>query len=687
MNYLHWDEKIISDFSERNVTDMYNKGYVFTRLGKGVMQQTRSIRIDISKFELSSENRRILKKVDDIKLTASSTPYSKYNWPVAKLAKDFYSVKFGHGIKTIIGAAKIKEILTDTNKSNFNTLLEYHQTEKILGYAISYMNNEILHYSYPFYELDISPKDMGLGMMIEAVQYAKNKRLKYVYLGSLQRPTDTYKLQFEGMEWFDGKEWKTDLSEVKKILASATPALPKHVHVIGICGVATSALAIAFHKRGVKVTGSDKGFFPPVSTELEKQGITFYAGWHPEKMVEAGVPDLIVITTASGSSNPETLYAKENGLNCMEYIKVFQKYFIRDNSIVASGTWGKTSSAALLSFILEQADFDPSYMFGGISLSHDTSAKISNSDWSVFEGDEYKSSPTDNNAKFFYYKPTHLLLSAISWDHADLYPTEEDYFNAFRKLISYMPDRGFIIANTSNKGVSEILNSYSGKIISYGKENTDYTFLSVKQSEHGLDFIVKHKNNSFQIHSPMLGSFQAENITGCFAMAHSVGIEPKQIIEAISKFQGLKRRLEKRYEGYVTIIDDIAHSPEKATSVLSTLKEIYTGKIITIFEPNIGGRKKEAAQKYDHAFKDSDTVIIPRLTKLKVSENETDQPLEGNDLALIISKTHKNCIYIDDDEKLVKFLKENTKKGDTIAFLGSHGFRGMIEATIEQFNE
>ena len=91
--------------------------------------------------------------------------------------------------------------------------------------------------------------------------------------------------------------------------------LPKHIHVIGICGVATSALAIAFHKAGVKVTGSDKGFFPPVSTELEKHGISFYAGWHPEKMIESGVPDLVVITTASGSQNPETLYAKENKLD------------------------------------------------------------------------------------------------------------------------------------------------------------------------------------------------------------------------------------------------------------------------------------------------------------------------------------------------------------------------------------
>ena len=96
---------------------------------------------------------------------------------------------------------------------------------------------------------------------------------------------------------------------------------PKHIHIIGICGVATSAIAIAFHKKGWKVTGSDKGFFPPVSTELEKNGISFYAGWHPEKMIEGSKPDIIMIGTASGSHNPERIYAKENNISIDRIIK------------------------------------------------------------------------------------------------------------------------------------------------------------------------------------------------------------------------------------------------------------------------------------------------------------------------------------------------------------------------------
>src|ERR1035437_1798875 len=147
--------------------------------------------------------------------------------------------------------------------------------------------------------------------------------------------------------------------------------LPKRVHIVGIAGVATSALAIAFHKAGVKVTGSDKGFYPPVSTELEKQGINFYAGWHPEKMCSeehAGVgaknslPDVVMIGTASGTQNPETAFAKEHNIPCYSYPEVIGKFFANKNVIVCAGTRGKTSSSALLSHIMLEAGLDPSYM-------------------------------------------------------------------------------------------------------------------------------------------------------------------------------------------------------------------------------------------------------------------------------------------------------------------------------------
>lgn len=207
MEYLHWKEEQITDFSDSYISKKYDQGFVFTRKGKGVMHQTRSVRINLSKFELSSENRRVLKKVEDITLEPFQLEQYDYHWSLGKLAKDFYDTKFGEGI---FSAQKVKEVMT-SDKSNFNLLLNYSG----IGYVICYQNKEMLHYSYPFYDLKKASKDMGLGMMTKALVWAKEKGLKYVYLGSLQRPGDVYKLQFAGLEYFNGKEWSKDLEKVK----------------------------------------------------------------------------------------------------------------------------------------------------------------------------------------------------------------------------------------------------------------------------------------------------------------------------------------------------------------------------------------------------------------------------------------------------------------------------------------
>lgn len=458
-----------------------------------------------------------------------------------------------------------------------------------------------------------------------------------------------------------------------------------HIHITGICGVATSALAIAFHKKGWKVTGSDKGFFPPVSTALEEAGVSFYAGWHPEKMIENGVPDFVIIATGSGTQNPETQYAKDHNIPIKSDAEVRGEFFAKKNSIVCVGTWGKTSSTALLSHILREAKYDPSFVIGGLSLSTDA-AYLGDSEWSVIEGDEYKSSPWDIRPKFIHAHPTHVLLSAVSWDHADIYPTEESYFKVFEDLVQSIPTTGTIVACADHAGVSKILNLAQAPVTSYGSAATaHYRYHTIQQSTQGLTFTISHGNETYNISSPMLGEFQIENITGCFAMAHSVGIPSEHIIAAIASFQGLKRRLEKRYEGNITVIDDIAHSPEKSAAILSTLRKIYPKKIVVIFEPNIGGRRHESQAKYDNAFKDADVVIIPRLTKLKIAADEKEAPFEGDQLAAVISKTHPNTHHIADDEKLVAFIQQYILDTPTsvIAFLGSHGFRGMIETTTE----
>ena len=212
--YLNWSQKTISDFSPENVSTLYDDGFVFTRLGKGMMTQTRSVRVNLDKFELSSENKRVLKKTEDITLSVISLPHPTYDWHIHKLGFDFYTKKFGEGT---FSANKIKELLT-SDESNYNLLFVYKLNDKPVGYCICFGNKDWLHYGYPFYELEPEIKNLGIGMMTKAILWAKEQGKKYICLGSAQNPAAIYKTQFKGFEWFDGSNWQTDIDKLKKIL-------------------------------------------------------------------------------------------------------------------------------------------------------------------------------------------------------------------------------------------------------------------------------------------------------------------------------------------------------------------------------------------------------------------------------------------------------------------------------------
>lgn len=220
--YLVWNEKKIDYFSDTNIENLYDSGYVFTRKGRGIMDQTRSIRINLEKYEPSSENKRILRKTEQLKLRVANLPYEDYDWTIGKMAKDFYELKFGKGT---FSANKAKELITNTETSNFNRLFIYKVDSVHTGYCIGFESMGLMHYSYPFYDLNVQEseiKNLGMSMMLKAVIYAKEAKKKYIYLGSAQRKSDIYKLQFNGLEWFDGIKWSDDPKNLKSILKNLT---------------------------------------------------------------------------------------------------------------------------------------------------------------------------------------------------------------------------------------------------------------------------------------------------------------------------------------------------------------------------------------------------------------------------------------------------------------------------------
>src|SRR3989344_498240 len=468
----------------------------------------------------------------------------------------------------------------------------------------------------------------------------------------------------------------------------------KHLHFIGICGVGMSALATLFKKKGWVVTGSDVGFYPPVSTNLEKHGVDFYPGWHPERVLHnfnqkiKVSPDdyLVVVGNVAGSENAEWKYVVDNNLPHVSYPELIARYLVKENSIVCAGTYGKTSSTALLAWILKNAGYDPAYMFGGISKNLELSANNpDDTKWSVLEGDEYKTARWDRRPKFLSYSPTHLLLTAIVWEHVDIYKTEKDYFTVFQKLLSLVPKDGLTVACLDNENVQKLLKHKppQSKVITYGRSaTTDYCYLNIQQTKEWLSLDIVHRGELHRLALPIIGEYMAENVCGAFALAHEIGVPYEKIISALRQFTGLKRRLEKR--GAINgarVFDDIAHSPAKAKSALAALRKIYSKNIYAVFEPNTGNREPKAAPFYDQAFNDASEVVIPRLTKLKTKQDNPS--LEGNDLEKIIKKTKPEVKYLPDDKKLIDYLKNKTQPGDAVVFLGSHGFRGMIEELLK----
>ncbi len=217
--YIFEEEIIEKDPSK--ITYLYDSGFILTRKGVGVMQKIRSLRIDLRKFELSSENRRILRKNESLNLEILKLPLKdNYDWRIHAMGYRFYKEKFGDNV---MSANRIKSIVKEED-SSFNSILKFSNKDNILGYTICFILDGIIHYAYPFYDTSYISKSLGIGMMTKSIEYFKNKGFNFFYLGSVYSKESVYKLQFKGCEWFDkdnlsGSFWNEDLNILKKMLS------------------------------------------------------------------------------------------------------------------------------------------------------------------------------------------------------------------------------------------------------------------------------------------------------------------------------------------------------------------------------------------------------------------------------------------------------------------------------------
>ncbi len=216
MSYHIITEKLVDYKVEPEIEQSYASGYLFGRIKPGYVYETKSLRLDLRKFQLSSENRRILKK-SPIDMVAVNLPMREgYDWKIHKLGKDYYSRKFP-GIE--FSASKIKQMLT--TEFHYNMLLKYSLAEESVGYVVTMVTENIMHYCYPFYDLDNPSPNLGMSMMINAIIWAQLHGKTFVYLGGVNKPADRYKIQFKGLSWWDGQVWQEDLETLKQNLNPA----------------------------------------------------------------------------------------------------------------------------------------------------------------------------------------------------------------------------------------------------------------------------------------------------------------------------------------------------------------------------------------------------------------------------------------------------------------------------------
>lgn len=443
-------------------------------------------------------------------------------------------------------------------------------------------------------------------------------------------------------------------------------------------------LALIFKKMGWEVFGSDQEkTYPPISTLLEKNGISYFKEYNADNL--SFIPDLTVVGRSAllvDPNNPEYIKAKTLGGKILSYPEVLEDYLVKNNSIVVSGTFGKSTTTAMISWVLINADLDPSFMFGGIPLNFDEGTRITNSGYSVIEGDETPALNDLDPPKFMFYHPKILLLTATEYDHAEIYKTQRDYVQTYIDLVKLLPKDGLLIYNPSTVDI-KVAEACGCRKVTYSTENKEADYFVeravVNKMETTIDIGGKVE---LRLQTNFLSGQVVENALRCFVLCKELGLDNETIKNAISSFRGLRTRLELLGEfGGRLLVWDLAQQPSKVKGSLGAMRERYPGnKITVVFNPSATSVKyKENIEKYSNAFSEADQVIVAKVDFQ--SRVPREERVTGVDLISTIGKSQKNVLYEPVGEKIISFLKEKTSAGDIVLFMSSGGleFTQLIE--------
>lgn len=456
---------------------------------------------------------------------------------------------------------------------------------------------------------------------------------------------------------------------------------PAKFHFLGICGTAMGSVASALRERGFTVTGSDDNIYPPMSTFLESKGIALHQGYRAENIPADA--EIIVVGNAIVRGNPEVEAVLNRKLYYASLPEVLKQFFLRGrHNLVVTGTHGKTTTSALLAWIMTAAKLDPSYVVGGIPKNLGQGARFNDSKYFVIEGDEYDSAFFDKRSKFVHYLPELLIVNNIEFDHADIFRDLDEIKLSFRRLLNIVPQNGMVLLNGDDPSCVEVARDCLAQILEIGfSPNCAQQIREVAYSSEGSHF--KLGNDEFEV--PLIGEFNVRNAAMAISASRFYGVSLAKIRKALARFQGIARRQEVRGEaGGVKVIDDFGHHPTAIRETLRALRHRYPGcRLWAIFEPRSNTTRRAVFQQdLPDALKLADGVFISQVARLdQIPEEERLNP---GAVMEAIAQAGRPAFYEPDVAHILDRLAPLLKPKDVVAIFSNGGFDGIHEKLLER---
>ncbi len=449
------------------------------------------------------------------------------------------------------------------------------------------------------------------------------------------------------------------------------------------------ALAGMLREKGFRVSGSDTEVYPPMSTALEAAGIAIQNGYRAENL--APRPDLVIIGNAVSRHNPEVEAVMAQGIPYLSMPEVLDRFFLAGHTpIVIAGTHGKTTTASLTAWILHAAGLEPSFFIGGVLQNFAKNYGLGKGEPFVIEGDEYDTAFFDKGPKFLHYRPEIAVITALEFDHADIYADLAAIETQVSRFIALLKPDAPLFFCTHYPKLANLVSTSHAELIPYGlKGNAVWTATHVSYGEFGTRFELVRFGESCGIwHSPLSGEHNLLNTLAAIGVAHALSIPDKQIQEALSRFEGVKRRQELRgIANGIAVIDDFAHHPTAVRETLAAVRGRYPkARIWALFEPRSNSSIRDVFQAaYGKSFDAADRVAIAPIHRPeKVKDGHV---LDVSSLVHAVNAHHpkgkKVAASYPNTDAIVDAVKAEARSGDVILVMSNGGFDNIHKRLLE----